>query len=151
MSLEAIATPNAGTDAGIFNLPPGFDTKRYAAEWVESGQVDFKKQRQVLPQTGFTADGWELYKVEGAKNPFTVSGGNGKKYVLMVRPRVVQDQVNALFGNVSKDQINRERKGETVAGAAPQDPGILTEARLRSVAGEGALVGEGDEFTPNPI
>ena len=151
MALEPISAPSQQSDAGIFNLPPGFDKNKHAAEWVESSQVEFKKQRQVLPQTRFTADGWEPYKVEGAKTAFTVTAGNGKKYVLMVRPRVLQDQVNALFGNVSKDQIRREQKGDTVAGAVPQDPGMLTEQRLRTVAGEGSVTGEGDDFAPNRV
>lgn len=151
MALEVVKTPDAGVDAGIFNLPPGFDTRRHAAEWVEEGLVDFKKQRQTLPQTGMTADGWEPYREEGKKGNTTVIAGNKKKYVLMVRPRVIQDQVNALFGNVSKAQIRRERKGDTVAGAPLQDPGMLTEQRLTQATGEGSQVGEDADFSPNPV
>ena len=149
MALELVKTPDAGVDAGIFNLPPDFDTKRYAAEWVEEGRVAFKQQRQVLPQTGYTADGWEVYK-EG-KSAVKVTGGDKKVYVLMVRPRVIQQQVNALFGNVSKAQLRRERKGETVAGAPQQDPGMLTEQRLSQVAGEGSMVGEDTDLQDNKL
>jgi hypothetical protein len=151
MALEAIKGPTGTPDAGIFNLPPNFDRNKFAAEWVEEDQVPFKRQRQTLPQTGMTADGWEPYKMDGAKHAFTVVSGNKKKYVLMVRPREIQDQVNALFGNVSKKQIRREQTGETVAGAAPQDPGMLTEQRLRSVAGEGSMAGEEADLQPNKI
>jgi hypothetical protein len=151
MALEPISGPSGTPDAGIFNLPPGFDRSRYAAEWVEESQIPFKRQRQTLPQTGMTADGWEPYKEPGAKQPFSVFSGNKKKYVLMVRPRVIQDQVNALFGNVSKQQIRREQTGETVAGSIPQDPGMLTEQRLKSVAGEGSMVGEEADLRLNEI
>lgn len=151
MALEPISGPTGQPDAGIFNLPPGFDKDKFAAEWVEEGQVAFKRQRQNLPQTGMTADGWEPYKQPGVNKAFSIVSGNGKRYVLMVRPRVIQDQVNALFGNVSKKQIRREQTGETVAGAAPQDPGMLTEQRLRTVAGEGSMVGEEADLQLNKI
>lgn len=151
MALEAIAGPQGTPDAGLFNLPPDFDSKKYAAEWVEESQVPFKRQRQSLPQTGFTADGWEPYKTEGAKTAYSVVGGNKKRYVLMVRPRAIQDQVNALFGNVSKKQIRREQKGETVAGATPQDPGMLTEQRLKSATGEGSMMGEDGDTELNRV
>jgi hypothetical protein len=131
MAIEMLTVAQGQSDAGLFNLPPAFDTKRYAAEWAEEGSVEMKKQRQVLPQVGATADGWEVWKDGANGKPVKVKISGGRSFTLMCRPRVIQDQVNALFGNVSKKFINREVTGETVAGNAPQDPGILTEERLR--------------------
>jgi hypothetical protein len=135
MALEVLKNPSGSVDAGMFNLPPDFDTTRYAAEWVLEQNVEFKKQRQVLPGTGMTADGWEVWKPEGRKNPYTVSGSGNKKFVLMCRPAEIQRQVNAVLGNVSKKLINRELRGETIAADAPADPGMLTDQRLSAVAG----------------
>lgn len=143
MALELIKNPQGGVDAGIFNLPHGFDVKKWAAEWVEESQVAFKQQRQSVPDTGMSADGWEIYKHEDSKKPYKVVNGKDKTFVLMVRPRIIQDQVNALCGNVSKQRISREIKGETVAGNAPVDSGMLPESRLKET-GEGSSFEGGD-------
>lgn len=148
MGLEPIKQPQGGVDAGLFNLPPGFDSKKYAAEWVEEGQVMFKKQRQSIPETGMSADGWDVYKhtTDESKTGkrYTVVNSKNKTFVLMVRPRQVQDDVNALCGNVSKKRIQREIKGETVAGNAPADSGILPEHRLGGADGGSFEAGGGD-------
>ena len=149
MAIEVLNVEQAQSDAGLFNLPPAFDTKRYAAEWVEEGSVEMKRQRQVLLQVGATADGWEVWKESNNSKPTKVKISGGRSFTLMCRPRVIQDQVNALYGNVSKKFINREVKGETVAGNAPQDPGILTEERLKSTRTEGAM--EDSTLPLNPI
>lgn len=144
MGLEVISGPQGSqvVDAGLFQLPPAFDTKLFAAEWVEEGQVQYKRHRQTLPQTGYSADGWEVWKAEPRDKPTIVTNGSNKKFVLMCRPRELQDKINALFGNVSKRAINREVKGETVAGESQQDPGILTEAELKRRTGGGTLADE---------
>lgn len=146
MAIEMLKGPQATSDAGIFNLPPAFDKTKFAAEWVAEDQVPFKQQRQVLAQVGATADGWEIWKENAKDKPTTTVGSGGKKFVLMCRPKKVQEQVNALFGNVSKKLLTREIKGHTVAGEAAQDPGMLTEQRLqREVPGERS---EADESIP---
>lgn len=136
MGLQVIEKPAGQPDAGLFNLPPAFDTSRFAAEWVLETQVASKSQRQVLSQTRFTADGWTVWRVNKDDPATTVATEAGKKYVLMCRSRKLQDQVNAVFGDVTKKQINRELQGQTAAGEAPQK-GILTEERLqREMGGE---------------
>jgi hypothetical protein len=116
MALELLKEPvggiGNGPDAGMFTLPPEFDQQLHAAEWVDEGQVEMKKQRQHLPQTGLTADGWELFKKAG--KPVCVSLSKGRKFYLMFRPRAVQDQVNAAYGNVSKELLRREVRGESL-------------------------------------
>lgn len=152
MGLEIINNPGEMPDAGLFNLPPGFPTEKYAASWVDQTNVEFAKQRQSLPQTGYSADGWEIYRESDDGESVTVKTGGekGKTYVLMVRPAALQRQINALYGNVSKKMISRETKGLTVGGAALQDPGMLTADRLQQVQGGGIAEEEGD-VQLNPI
>lgn len=142
MGIEILKTPQGASDAGMFNLPPTFDTQKYAAEWVEESQVAYKKQRQNLPGCNATADGWEIWKNDKMDAPTIVSGSGNKKFVLMCRSAKVQKDVNALYGNVSKKKINEEVKGVTAAGAALQDPGMLSEPRLQQVMGKDHTIEE---------
>lgn len=159
MALELLKEPvgatGGGPDAGMFTLPPEFDQQLNVAEWVEEGMVEMKKQRQHLVQTGYTADGWELFKKAG--KPHFVSLSKGRKFYLMFRPRKLQEQVNAAYGNVSKELLRREIRGETLTVPTPaggiaqvQDPGMLTEARLKSEVGGMSETSEGDT-APNKI
>jgi len=136
MAIELLKTPQGQADAGMFNLPPKFDQKKWAAEWVEKGQVAYKMQRQNLVGCNATADGWTIWKADKMDAATEVTGSGNKTFVLMCRPKEIQEKVNAMFGNVSKRMFNRETGGETVAGAAPQDPGILTESQLSPVIGK---------------
>lgn len=133
MAIEINKAPSGSADAGMFNLPPKFDVKKYASMWVEESQVSYMQQRQVLTGTNKTADGWVVWKNDKLDNPTTVKSSGGKKFVLMCRSRKVQDEANAIFGNVSKEALNREITGSTVAGGPQQDPGILTERQLSGV------------------
>lgn len=167
MGLETLKQPTGAVDAGIFNLPPGFDTKRWAVEWVEEGMVPFKRQRQSLPGANLSADGWEVYKGESPQEeegeetpkkrkppgqPVTTRNGAGKKFILMVRPKQLQNDVNAVFGNVSKSFIRRETKGETVAGAPPDTiPGMLPASRLDQAGQEQTDSGEFGDVRPNVL
>lgn len=137
MSIQILKSPIAGhSDAGLFNLPPTFDTTKFAAEWVEEGQVAFKRQRQVIPQANATADGWEVWRLKQKDAPTVVCASGNKKFTLMCRSRKVQDQVNALCGNVSKKFIQNEVKGKTVAGNIKEDSGMLTNEQLSSARTE---------------
>lgn len=146
MGIEILKQPGFAPDAGIFNLPPNFDIKKWAAEWVGEGMVPFKMQRQSLPGANATADGWVPYKdeTEGKnKGKFVkTTNGAGKVFVLMVRPKQLQQDINALLGNVSKKHITRELRGETVGGELAQDPGMLPESRLREAQSESPAVNE---------
>lgn len=141
MGLELLSSPEGQVDAGIFNLPPDFDQNKYAAEWVEEGQVGMKQQRQTLAQTGLSADGWQIWRKETKDKPTTTHGSGNKKFILMCRPKEIQRQVNAAFGNVSKRLLNSEVAGKTNAavsatppnshapagGMQMQDPGMISE------------------------
>lgn len=145
MAIELIKAPSATADAGMFNLPSAFDPKRHAAEWVEEGQVNFKQQRQVLPQTNKTADGWDIWRKDPTDEPTAVYGSGKRKFILMCRSRAIQDEVNAIFGNVTKNLLNQTVAGQLVPtqeGLSGQAPGILTEEQLKTGRGTSEEVKE---------
>jgi hypothetical protein len=159
MGLQIIKSPSGTPNAGMFNLPPDFDIKKFAAEWVLEAQVEYKKQREHLPGTNLTADGWEVWKKNKTSEVIKVTSSANKVYVLMCRPRKLQDQVNAVFGNVSKQAINRELVGESLvseesvdsAGKPIEKSGILTEQRLKKEIGGEKSFSDESAFKMNDI
>ena len=133
MGIEMLKQPASEVDAGIFNLPSNFSTAKYAAQWKLKGmEVEKATGRQSLIGTRLTADGWEVYKEKGVPvTRFTAKG----EYVLMFRPREVQDAVNAIYGNVGYERMVAHKKNETTGGV-PIESEILTEADIARVAGE---------------
>ncbi len=135
MGIQMLSTPTSDVDAGIFNLPPSLDTKKFAVQWKLKGlEVDKAMQRQSLLGTRLSADGWEVYKVEG--KPVMRAATKGE-YVLMFRPREVQDAVNAVYGNVGLERMTDHLRGATTGGV-PLESGILTAAEVAKVTGERA-------------
>lgn len=150
MGIQIISRPLAalGETPGPLNLPPDFDRKKYAAKWVKEGPaVAAAAERQWIPGTQATADGWEVWR-NAENKPHKVALQVGT-HVLLCRPRAVQDAVNAICGNVGKSRLSQERKGETVAGKPPEDPGMLNDDRIAKVAGKEELE-EGD-IQMNPV
>lgn len=130
MALQIISGPRSN-NAGIFTLPQTFDEKQNAAKWVKEGaSVDRARQREYLVGTNYTADGWEPFRQDGEIVKVSTASG---KYVLMFRPRDIQDEVNRAYANVSRQRIGRETTGETIAGSAPDDGGMLTVKDLQSL------------------
>ena len=115
------------------------------------GEAHYDAIEEFCASGGGAIDADTLASPESFDAALHAAGGAVAAADALLGPRAIQDQVNALFGNVSKQQIRREQTGETVAGAALQDPGMLTEQRLRSVAGEGSLVGEEGDLQLNEV
>ncbi len=139
MSLEGITdVVNAGSnvDAGQFNLPTEFDVAQYASRWVKKGNaVEQARQPEPLMGTNKQAAGWELWKYPKT-NKEKKAGLNCEAnlksgtYMLMFRKRSIQDNVNAIYGNVSKELLMREQRGETVGGAVNTDSGLISDERI---------------------
>lgn len=133
MALEGISivtAPASEPNAGVFNLPKDFDRNTHASLWAKQGaEVEARQQREYLEGSNFSAEGWEVWKDKKDKI-CTVATRKGDVYVLMFRKRVVQDNVNAIYGDVSKRRIIAEHAGETVGGQALQDTGLLTNQTL---------------------
>lgn len=134
MGLQFVEMPASEPDAGMFNLPPEFDRKQHAAHWVKKGpDVQRMAQRQpVVGAQGVTSDGWQVWKDSKGRQAAVTTSKSGE-YILMFRPKLVQDQENALYGNVSKGRMLREKHA---AASARQEtradaPGMLTSEQLR--------------------
>jgi len=133
-----------GANAGIFQLPPSFDRRLHSAQWAEVGvEAEFLQQPQILHGLNLQAVGWQIWKdpATGNERKVTTRGakGQGSQYVLMFRPRTVQEEVNALYGDKSKASIYKTRTGEmtpAVEGIKPVTSGMLGEEELRKMDGE---------------
>ena len=153
MGIELLEGPDrtAQGSAGKFDLPLGFDTKKWAAQWVNSKEVEANRGRERLLGIRATADGWTVYKDEKTGKVCKVNVKEGE-FTLMVRPREVQDAVNILYGNLGKTNALAEQEGDLVAGKGPQDPGMLPEKTLRNLGlASGELERNAAQFTPTPI
>lgn len=156
ITAEGIITltgPLAGQE-GYFSLPVEFDRKLHVANWVKVGpSVQQAQQIQPIIGTRQAAVGWATWKFPkghkdaGKPHKVTVKAG---EYILMFRPRKVQENVNAIYGNVSKRHLLREQRGETIGGAPVRDPGVLHHERIT----KNGIRDFGDDYemnlTPNP-
>ena len=48
----------------------------------------------------------------------------------MHRPRHVQLEINRAYGNLSRERMQSEQRGETIAGSTNSDSGMLSADRL---------------------
>jgi hypothetical protein len=150
------------SSSGALPLPQEFDTKEYAAHWAKKGTEVGKLQgKQFLPQTVYSAQGWAIWKYpkevatgeldekkkpimvkhEQAELPCEVTLGKGT-YVLMFRPAAVQDQVNQVYAQLSRERVDNEIAGNTVDGG-PVPQGMLTNEQLTRVLGAEAAAEDG--------
>lgn len=143
LGIEIIKTPEQQAHAGLFEPPPNFPKDKLSIEWVPEDQVRYKEQKQVMVGVGALAPGLTVWKgADGKSKPEVRFASGNKKFVLMVRPKAVTMAMNALYGNVSKRYYNSEVRGETIAGGDLQDPGMLSESRLKEEVGAGIDVEE---------
>lgn len=150
MGIEILSVPRGTrqiTSAGPLTLPVGFDHKKHAAKWVRVGpMVAAAAEREHLVGTeNVTADGWQVWK-DGenavAGKPYKVALASGE-HVLLFRDKAVQEAVNAIYGNIGKERMSQERRGETTGGIPTSDSGMLNDDRLSRVIGKEPLE-EGD-------
>lgn len=115
--------------AGVFELPSDFDQTKFASSYVKKGNdVKAAEQDEQLLGTSFIADGWAVWKREdGTYHQVTISSGT---YILMCRKAEVQKAVNRAFGNLSRERMKSEQRGETIAGSTSSDSGMLNADRL---------------------
>ena len=153
VTAEGIVTlqgPTGGNE-GYFTLPIEFDRIAFVANWVKIGP-DVEKARQLQPILGTrqASVGWETWKYpkghRDATKPCKVTLKSGE-YVLMYRPRKVQQNVNAIYGNVSKRHLLREQRGETIGGTPVMDPGVLNHERIT----ENGIRDFGDDYVMNVV
>lgn len=154
MGIQITQAPlgRAATPPGPLQLPEWFDVDKYAAKWVKVGPaVAAAAEREWIPGTQATADGWIVARHPKEKTPCKVSLQSGI-HVLLCRPIAVQRAVNAICGNVGKQRMLQERAGETLGalgGEVTEDPGMLSDERLSKVLGRDDL--EDGAVVMNPI
>lgn len=126
--------------SGQLALPPQADRKKHAFKWVKEGlQVEGAQQNQIIKGDRIVeVDGWVCWKTpQGQLCKRVLESG---RYVLMCRPRALQDAVNALCGNVSRERIVKEHSGterDDPQGKDAPSSGMLPTAVL-------------DRLDPNP-
>jgi hypothetical protein len=140
---------NARMAGSKFALPATFDSVKYASKWAEEGpEVEEARQEQVISSAGMKAQGWEVFRTidleatkklgeKGDKAPVLVPVKRvvGKKvFILMFRPKALQQAVNKLYANESRERLNREIVGESATVNEAGDPGILTNQDLKRVS-----------------
>lgn len=95
-------------------VPKEFDKSKYVGKWAFVGASAEAAQ---LPQRlveQYVVDGWTIWKDKEDKTCVRPLGG--KQVVLLFRPKVLQQAVNAVYGNLSKQRAIAEQQGRTVQG-----------------------------------
>jgi hypothetical protein len=152
---EGMTNLNLG---GKFALPAEFDTNKHAGGFYAEGQEALAMQaRQPITGSPYTADGWVIWRYPAERDtgrfneknepimekhpmagqPHKVAGMKpNENFVLMFRPRELQDQINHVYGLVSIDLMTAEIKGESLAAdAGGDDPGMIPDTRLKREIG----------------
>jgi len=121
----------AAVNKGELEPPPGFEPHKFVGKWAKKGNGVQKAQQPQRLGNGQVADGWVVFKGKGGRIcQKSLSSG---VYVFMVRPKGLQKAVNAIHGNMSKERLIREHRGETIEGEAAQPFGMLTNEKLSRV------------------
>lgn len=117
---------------GRLPLPPGFPENRFAVKWAKQGPgVAMARETEQISGTNYKVNGWEVW-YDAQKKPCIRPLSDGA-YVLMVRPKVVQQNVAKICGNLSRERMMNEARGRTVAGQAIEDSGMLPDPVLETV------------------
>ena len=121
---------------GHLQLPDDFDETKFVGFWAKRGSIANKaKQDEILGGSGVKAQGWNVWKsARGQLCQRTLSSG---VYVLMFRPKSLQQAVQKIYGNESRRRMLQEAMGETVAGEAVTDTVVLTDKVLSQIPGLG--------------
>jgi len=115
---------------GRLDLPPDFDSKRWACKWVKKGVgVERALQPTHILGTNLRAPGWALYKNPKTGIIWTRALKDGI-YVLMVQPQVTRKAILAVNGNTSRKRMVREANNETIKGEDFSDTGMLPSDTL---------------------
>lgn len=144
--LTALTTPISGNRGNKLALPIGFDFTRYASRWAIDGpEVSEAQQPEILQYINGQAQGWAVWKgTTGKSDPYTRVLGK-YKFVLMFRPKALQDAVMQAYAAESRARVNLELLGKTNNANVEGDPGILSGDDLRRVH---KLSGENEEILP---
>jgi len=144
-----------------FALPPGFPAHAYASRWVEDGPAILEaRQDEYMPGGLYKAKGWDVWLHDPdatkvvKKEEEVPEGGDalppkrpklkpysrtiGKRvYVLLCRPKSLQQAVNRIYADESRRRCGAVLSGEVNPVAGEDDPhGLVTEHQLSRVGRE---------------
>lgn len=142
--LSAIEGPHQQVDqiSGPLVLPSYFDTKKYIAKWVKDGpMVEKAKEPTRHYSAGVIADGWQVF-IGPEKKPVKRALGSGA-YVLMFRPRKLQETINKIHANESRSRMHSELNHNSVT-LEQSSGGMISEEALKA-----AKQYENDGESPN--
>lgn len=120
-------TEIAKVNKGHLAPPPQFDDVKFVGKWVKQGPAVVQAGQPQFLEGNFKVAGWQVWKHQGKP---CVRGLSSGLFILMYRPKELQNAVSAICGNISRAKIMREQNGESVAGDQNSDRGILTPDRL---------------------
>lgn len=131
--LEAVTSP-VNVNKGHLEMPVEFDQNRFVGAWFKRGpQANKMRQPEVLGGAQIKAAGWSVWKdSKGRTCQRSLSSG---VYILMFRPKNLQQAIQKIYGNESRRRMVQEASGQTVAGDINQDSGILTNSVLSRMPG----------------
>jgi hypothetical protein len=143
-SIRPVQLQAAQANLGIFNLPPNFDTKKFAGSWIRKDLVELNKQDEYIPTTNFAAPGKRVWTDPSTGEEAKVIAGDGT-YILMYRPVDIQRQVTMIQGNIGRERLRAQLEGKEIGGQNV-DNGMLTHQRLARETG--STEGEDNERLP---
>lgn len=141
-------------------------SRNASAFYPEGNESFARQQDEIIQGTSLIAEGWKVWKYpECSSIPELDDEGNQKKdetgrkifckhpnagrphkvppldrdgvvYVLHYRSLEVQNQVNQVYGDLSREAMVNEIRGETIGGTAPDDPGMLSDQVLKREIGK---------------
>lgn len=112
-------TSHAKALGGKLALPAWANRIKYAFKWAKEGlDVEAARQPQQITGSKYEVDGWEICKNAGQMCRRVLQDG---RYILLCRPRGLQDAVNAECGNVSRSRILQEHSGKSRALPANEE------------------------------
>jgi hypothetical protein len=129
---EIVGPRNQNRVRGRLSMPLDADTRLYSFKWVKMG-IDVSRAMQVeqVIGTNYEVDGWQRWKSKtGKPHSRTLKDGT---FLLMFRPRALQENLQRTYGNISRQRTINEALGHTVAGEAATDKGMLVDTILNTV------------------
>jgi hypothetical protein len=127
--ISEYTSPAGKVNKGALELPKDFETTRYAAKWAKQGAgVSRAMEPEIVASEGKQIIPWSVWK--NAAGQICRRALASGVFILMVRPKNIQQAANKLYGNVSRRRMVTEGEGQTIGGERNNDSGMLNNARL---------------------
>lgn len=107
----------------VIDIPATDRAKKLAFDAYQQAQLD-------LPADKRDRGDSKQPKVQPIRAPYERIVGK-KKFILMFRPRALQEAITKIYADTSRQLVSQEVRGETARANENNDPGILTNADLK--------------------